>query len=290
MEDGSPATAAVARVERPARALLGWMAPDEARLTLNGRRQDIAATPEQEQRAEAARAAVGARATGLDQAGVEAPAQHELEAYTAALRGDAAAAQLLNSGWRVAIIDLARIVAAQPVIHTDHAEERTAGLDAEDIAALAAASLPITAPPQFPIHFDPGQRSWVLSSANPNLRVISHAIGQTNGAPVIGFMVGLLPSFVRAARYQGRYILVDGYHRSYGFLRRNISAVPALVADVAAFEQLALPQVGMLPQDAYLGERPPMLADYLDDTVAADVSVPATQKTIVIPALEVNAG
>jgi hypothetical protein len=36
---------------------------------------------------------------------------------------------------------------------------------------------------------------------------------------------------------------------------------------------------GMLPEDVYCGERPPTLADYQDDGVAADVSyVPAETK------------
>ncbi len=45
----------------------------------------------------------------------------------------------------------------------------------------------------------------------------------------------------------------------------------------------------MLPQDAYLGERPALIRDYLDDTVAVDVRVPATQKVIVITGLEFQA-
>ena len=57
---------------------------------------------------------------------------------------------------------------------------------------------------------------------------------------------------------------------------------------LASFEALGLPQVGMLPQDAYLGERPPVLADYLDDEVSAEVTVPVTQKMIMIAGLEVQ--
>jgi hypothetical protein len=39
-------------------------------------------------------------------------------------------------------------------------------------------------------------------------------------------------------------------------------------------------------QDAYLGDRPPTLADYLDEVVAADVQLPSTQKMLVIRGLE----
>jgi hypothetical protein len=81
---------------------------------------------------------------------------------------------------------------------------------------------------------------------------------------------------------------VDGYHRAHGFLRRGINVVPALVGDVGSFEELGLPPLGMLAQDAYLGDHPPLLADYLSDEVAAEVMVPTTQKTIVIAGLELQ--
>jgi len=43
----------------------------------------------------------------------------------------------------------------------------------------------------------------------------------------------------------------------------------------------------MLPQDAYLGDRPPLLVDYLNNEVAATTTAPATQKVIVVQALEI---
>jgi len=42
----------------------------------------------------------------------------------------------------------------------------------------------------------------------------------------------------------------------------------------------------LLPQDAYLGSRPPLLPDMLDDTVSASVQVPAVQKMIVINGMQ----
>jgi hypothetical protein len=44
----------------------------------------------------------------------------------------------------------------------------------------------------------------------------------------------------------------------------------------------------MLPQGAYMGPRPPTLPDYLDDAVSATVQAPATQKLILVQALELN--
>jgi hypothetical protein len=38
----------------------------------------------------------------------------------------------------------------------------------------------------------------------------------------------------------------------------------------------------------YLGERPPVLADFLNDQIAADVRVPAAQKMLVVQGLELT--
>ena len=105
------------------------------------------------------------------------------------------------------------------------------------------------------------------------------------GVVVFGFAVGVYSSFLQVAVYRGRFLLHDGYHRAYGFLTRGISRVPAIVKEFPTFDAMRLPP-GLLPQDAYLGVRPPFLTDYLDETVPAAVELPATQKVVVIQALE----
>ena len=80
--------------------------------------------------------------------------------------------------------------------------------------------------------------------------------------------------------------IVESVALRTGALR--IKVVPAFVSEAPSFEGLGLPPVGMLPQDAFLGDRPPLLADYLSDEVSAAVMVPATQKTIAIVGLELQ--
>ncbi len=281
--------AAQARVERPARALIGWIDRVEALLFMTSRRADVAATPEQEALVDRAHEAVAAREAGLRQDGLVADAPAELADHIEQLGGFAPAAELFSQGWRVALVDIARVRVAQPIVHVDHAEERTEPASEADIASVAAITLPIQAPIELPGGFDAAQKAWVLTSANPNLRISGAWSGQVNGQAGFGFHVALLSSFVRVANFQGRFILVDGYHRCFGLLRRGIGRIPALVGDVATVEGLGLPATGMLPQDAYLGDRPALIRDYLDNSVAADVRVPATQKVIAITGLEFQA-
>jgi hypothetical protein len=44
----------------------------------------------------------------------------------------------------------------------------------------------------------------------------------------------------------------------------------------------------MLPQSAWLGQRPPLLRDYHDDLVAESVRWPAQRKMVIIQALELS--
>jgi hypothetical protein len=98
----------------------------------------------------------------------------------------------------------------------------------------------------------------------------------------------LLPSFLLVVRSQGRYLLRDGYHRAYGLLRRGIAVVPAFVREFAPHENPGLDNPNLLSSAVYFGERPPLLPDYADDTVAAATQLPASENLIVITSVETN--
>src|SRR3989442_328334 len=136
--------------------------------------------------------------------------------------------------------------------------------------------------------FDPTKNAWILSSPNPNLRVVGNFSGPVApGLTGYGFAVALQKSYLQVAGLGGRYFLRDGYHRAYGLLAAGISHVPALVKDFATFEEVGLP-AGLLPQSTYLGERPPLLPDYLNDQRSVDTLLPITQKMVVVQALELH--
>jgi len=272
-------------IERPARVLLGWLSPEEAALYQSGRgtRQ-----PEVEDasRAERAQVAVSERAVGIDQTGVVSDPPVVLNEHIERLQEPAAA--YFREGWRVAVVDLSRVCAVQPSVFVDHAEQRTAGIDPNDIRSLAAAALPLPADSALPIQFDEARQTWVISSPNPNLRIVGHwSTPLQPGIFGLGFGVSVMPSFLQVAGFQGRFVLRDGYHRAYGFLLRGITRVPAFVRELAPFQDLGL-GAGLLNQAAYLGDRPPLLGDYLDDAVSVLVRVPAVQKMIVVAGIELT--
>lgn len=279
---------AQAQVMRPAQVLLGWLPEDRGLLVLNANRRDVEPTAAQRQRVEAARAHVANRPEGVDQVELLNDLPAELEEHVRQLRSGPAATMFAD-GWDVRLVDLARVCAFQPTVFVDSAAERTAGASLDDWAAVAEVTLPTQWRNQLPSQFDEVHQQWLLVSRNPNLRVIGHFSGPVAGpgSPIgFGFFVAVTPSFVNVALYQGRYFLHDGYHRALGLLARGIRRVPVFVKEYAAIHDL-VPE-GMLPQEAFVGPRPPTLPDFLDEQVAARVELPASQKMVIVHAMELR--
>jgi len=277
-----------ASTSRAARALIGWMAPDAAQAALTLLRDQAAAPADYARRARAARDAVAARATFTPPVDAVHEPTEALARYGDAMWQHPSVAQFVGEGWKVATVDLRRACPLHPVVFVEHASDRVSAVDPDDIISLATVSLPTPAQLDLPVQHDPVNNTFTISSPNPNLRIVASSAGRSSlGTRGFMFQVGVTPSFVKVAQVQDRLILCDGHHRVLGFLRRNITTVPALVRRYASVDELRT-SPGMFSQDLLLGERPPTMLDYLDDSVAADVTRPSTNKLIVIQALELR--
>lgn len=277
------------RLHRPARALIGWLPPELAYRLLVSNRGDVQPTEEHRELVRRAHEAVGLRPEGIDQNGTVSGLPPQLEDHVEQLRQSPSAAPLFAESWTVALVDLTQVCAFQPTVFIDSAEDRVRDVHASDLPGIAAITLPLARRVTLPLMFNELQRTWSVVSPNPNLRVagpFSAQIDAAGGVPAAGFMISLPTSFLQVAQFDGRHFLRDGYHRALGFLKAGISQVPAFVRVVPSIEQLV--PAGMLPQAAYMGCRPPVLPDYLDDSVAATVQLPAVQKMVIIHALEVD--
>lgn len=274
---------------RPARALIGWMRPEDAHRFLQSTLTGPAPAPVIST-AQRARHAVAGRPAGLDQDELITGGPPELAEHTRALQDSPAAQAHHREGWKVALVDLTRVCAFQPFVATDQALGRVQHVDKSDLASIAAVTLPLTQGDPLPIQYDLIRQAWTVVSWNQNLRILGNVnpISISPGVTALGFAVSAGPSFMQVGRYRGRHYLRDGYHRAFGLLSRGITVVPAFVRDITAFEELLPDPRIMLPQDSYSGPRPPILPDYLDNTVSADIQVPAARKLIIIQGLELN--
>jgi len=274
-------------VTRPARVLIGWMTEQEACLSLAKRQIQHAANPEYVQQAKAAINAVQTRDVGIDQDNLLSDAPEELNDYINEFKAQEDFKVFAQEGWDIKIADLSKVCALQPVVFSDHAEERTEQAQEQDLLSLAKVTLPIAGKAPIPVQFDQNKNTWMITSRNPNLRIIGHVSLPVQGKTTCGFVVDITPSFIQVVLHRGRYVLRDGYHRSIGLLGRDINKAPVLFKEFAEYDGLGIGP-GMLQGHAYQGDRPALLKDYLDESVSAKAYLPATQKMIVIQGMEMN--
>jgi hypothetical protein len=282
--DGQPT------LDRTARVLLGWLEPQEAALTLQGRRADVTLTTEQRELIESTMKAVQSRTDGADQSDLVRPIDQALHDYIDALRASPLAGPYFAEGWEVALVDLPRVCGFQPNVFVDHATQRVSDVDPAEARSIASVTLPLGTSGELTHQFDQQRQAFIISSANPNVRVIGAVGGPVPGGlpgtVMLGFQISMMASYVQVAAIHGRYFLRDGYHRALGLIARGVRYAPVFIRHDIAYDQLVTAPAGMLRYEAYMGDRPPFLRDYLDDTVSCEARLPAAHKIVLVQASE----
>ena len=154
----------------------------------------------------------------------------------------------------------------------------------DDLEALAAITLEPAATSPVEAAYDSELRTWIVREPI-DLEIAGQF--QTAGQP--GFVVGLViahsPSFLTVTRAGDRFVLLDGYHRAVTLLARGIHLVPALVRAQGRRRDLPFGR-RTLARNAVLGRRPPLLPDFLDDDVSAEVLIPRTTRLLMVRATD----
>ena len=277
---------------RPARALIGWMPEEEALMLLGVPETPLTPLPQHIHRVQTAQNAVRARRSGVEQERVLSEAGEELQAYAAALKESPQYRRYFAGDWTIKIVDLQKLCALQPIVHLDYAERSGQPEEAlpapDDMLGLARLTLPMHNRNHLPqAEFDAQHSVWKLNTCNTDAKIVGQYNQQIEIQPglfgaIYGFCIAETPSAAQVVRYRGRYLLTDGYHRSLMLLRSGVSHLPALYREYAPTEEIHVD--GRFANEILLGERPPLLSDYLRDDVAAQVSHFACKKVIAIQA------
>lgn len=291
----TPAPLATAQAEGkvPARALLGWLRDDEAARYLAGSETGGLRNPLHRELVRRARATVAARS-------IYAPAEivrDELPAdvlqHIEVLRAHPENGSAIAALGDARLVNLSAVIAGQKQIVVSEALPRVQDARADDLLGLAKITLPMPRRETISNHFDPARNAFILASPNHNLRVVGHFNSTIGGdAPgavfnSFGFAVSFQRSYLQVAVIEGRHILCDGYHRAYGLLHAGIHWVPAFVRDVPSWEAAQFPG-DFLSREICTGPRPPLLVDYLDDSVAIDRWATRMSRVVVVQALELT--
>ena len=109
---------------------------------------------------------------------------------------------------------------------------------------------------------------------------------------VVVVAVGYGTNHLSAMRVGSRLILDDGTHRAYALLASGHTHVPMLIQEIPEGEEREhLPPDVQADLDGYLkSPRPPLLADYVSDTLRVVVHVPRTMRSIGVTCLYEEGG
>ncbi len=274
-------------MNRPARALVGWLAANEAVSMLLGRNPNPGDSVDVQIKAsEPYRDAVERREPYVPTDPIVDDHQFSDQLADVAARPEV---QTSFHGlvWRTAVVDLTHVLSFQKLVFTDGP-----GIDAEhtDSASLTELCLPTKQllPPTGALT-DPDGKGFTISSLNTNLRIVGGQLSEANVAPgpglpsvrmqAVTLLVSMGTSYMQVVRYRDRWFLRDGYHRASRLLRSSISIVPCIYIEANNFQEVQA-GVGTFPFEVLYGDRPPALKDFWDDTVAADISQLAIRKVI----------
>jgi hypothetical protein len=277
------------------RALIGWL-PDP--LAVHMRSSLTEATPEQHLQAVlASKAQVAARSTFTPTNPItEIKESDLLTALQARPETGYIATEVLNAGgsWRFAMINLAEVLAFQPIVRVDHLTPGHGGraLSDEQLYELCfPAGRSITADEVTVAQNDSG---YTITTLDPNIRVVPmHGVP---GAPAnVGFQVQYstassplemqllafslfrVPNYLQVVHYQDRYMLRDGYTRAADLLSQGIQLAPCMLIETTNPALIGL-RPGMLGLETVLSTRPPYLLDFWDDTITCLYRRPALRQ------------
>jgi len=280
----TPAPPPRQRHTRPARALIGWLAPDAAHnLLVSITGGDVGA--EIAARARSARECAAARKP-VDQANLVRTPPTGIGDHLAALRQHGQ--QIFDEGFRVCTVSLSQLFAIQPTIFTDYHDTAVESVEPTDTCGLAEITLPLAREAQLSVVGDVTQRSVTLTSPDLNLQLVGPVPPQMGPAGcILGFNSIVANSLLQVAHHEGRYFCRDGHTRALQLLKRGITTVPAIVKEFKSYAEVA-PRPNLLPEAVTMGSNPPTLQDFLDERVSADVQLPMTRKAIIVSAIEIE--
>ncbi len=184
--------------------------------------------------------------------------------------------QVFGDSWKFKLIEIRKLVAIQKTVNVEVAEDMVRKVENENDLLGAIRVALDTEMRDDKINMTQDTTGYTITSRNLNLAPVGVGIGEiplANGCDNIhgvNFAIGCRQSYVNVLHYGDRYILKDGYHRTYGLMSKGFTHVPCIL--VEGSEQTQIPQGGSLfLAQLTLSENPPVLRDFVE--IAEDVQV-----------------
>ncbi len=277
---------------RRGRALLGFMAEQEALDFLRGTCvfEDEAELKSSLDRWASASKAVSALLRGPLAPPERRPISQQFSGYLENLSTQEAFKQTLRGKCTVEEVEIENVIAFQRNIDTEYAAELASKMKASEQFVIESC-LPLSFQQNLEVTFDPAVPGISFSSFSPKLTLSAVQVigvggpqlsiaGQTVQQPGALFLIGTQANYVQVTELGSRFFLKNGYHRAYAAMLAGRKRLPAVLSNISDFAETGAMRPGFFPRERLMSETPPLLRDFLDDRLAADLKLRSMRKVI----------
>jgi hypothetical protein len=179
--------------------------------------------------------------------------------------------------WTAQLVEISKIIPVEPSLDVEYAESQgNATLDPANPMSAVKLCFNEKHPTEFRVSVNEAQKAMSVSGVNPSLEVVGLRYAQQgeNGPVMVSFMISPSPNIVAITHDQGRYFLLNGYHRVYRLLQSGFSHVPCMLREGDALGR------GLFPDEVLSAPRPPLFPDFADPALGIIVPFRAVRKVV----------
>jgi len=197
---------------------------------------------------------------------------------------------LQTSGYRNAafqLVEIEPLLAHQPFVDVERSDQVCKGLRTPAVAELMSICLPQTQPRplDLPTVIVQEAQSIIIKSRDLQIETLKTTLMTINRNGYQHVLAGMeirwsLP-FVHVVRFDGRYYLLNGYHRALGVRKAGATHIPCLLRDAPSDAALRSdgPEWLLMPRRLLESSNPPTLGHFVHGR-AHDVRLRATSRIL----------
>jgi hypothetical protein len=186
-----------------------------------------------------------------------------------------------NLDWTLAVIDMRRLLAFQRRLVFSSESQTSISPERFDWPQLISMAIGSERSTEHTLIHDRSEEDQLdirLHSSNPDLRLRFHP--ETSRGEVLPLSLYGGSPFFEVAQFRGRWFLRDGYHRAYHLLQAGVDRMPVVVIYARSIEELGATDPWFFNEEQLFSDRPPQVADFLDENVTLRYERAALRKVI----------
>ncbi|WP_263382088.1 hypothetical protein [Granulicella arctica] len=184
--------------------------------------------------------------------------------------------EMAGLDWTLGVVDIRSLLAFQRRIFFSSKRVLDAVPKHDDESALVQFSFADPRPVTYDLKREKDNTRYLLQTDDPNV----HFRPSSNKlSPLV--VHGGSP-FFEVAQYRERWFLRDGYHRAFALMQAGVYILPAVIVRARTLEELGATQPWFFPEAILLSQSPPLVADFLDNSLVLEYDRPRLIKKLCV--------